>query len=74
MLTYIFRTFVIEILKLNVFLTDLINDNSSQIMKLNDTVFTGKLVETTYVKIVIASTIHVYISSVYSEKVKAVMK
>ena len=47
MLTYIFRTFVIEILKLNVFLTDLINDNSSQIMKLNDTVFTGKLVETT---------------------------
>ena len=39
--------FVIEILKLNVVVTDLINDNSSQIMKLNDIAFTGELVETT---------------------------
>ena len=39
--------FVIEILKLNVVVTDLINNNSSQIMKLNDATFTGELVETT---------------------------
>ena len=36
--------FVIEILKLNVVITDLINNNSSQIMKLT---FTGELIETT---------------------------
>ena len=47
MLTCVLRTFVIEFLKLKAVTTDLINDNSSQIMKLDDAAFTGELVETT---------------------------